>query len=123
MMLTLCIVAGVVLGYVVVVRWQMAQPVSTRFSGWFRRVMNVIVPTMEAISLWRTVWILRIDNGVIRVLTEQGERHEVAGHILNKKQWAGHPYAFPFMYAWEACRHSYAENCYEKQARVIAGEP
>jgi hypothetical protein len=96
----------------------MSRPISVRVvKPWLRPLDRFLTGGAEAISLWRTVYML-----VDRPLSESGYKHEVDGHLLNPHQWAGHPRAFPFMYLWEQIRHGYQHSKYEIEARQIAGE-
>lgn len=111
------------LAYLLFVTWAMRQPVEvfyhTVWSAFFR---HILPEGMRAISLWRWVILLYPPGDPRGHLGVIGRIHELSGHILNHDQWAGHPYAFPFMYLWES-RKGYAANKYEEQARRIAGEP
>ena len=122
-MIALYILLALVLAYIGFVTWAMRQPVEvfyhTFWSAFFRRFL----PGMRAISLWRWCILFYPPGDPRGRLSMSGKVHEVKGHIENPDQWAGHPYAFPFMYLWEQVRHGYAANKYEEQARRIAGEP
>ena len=122
-MTLLIVLLVIVAAYETLVRYQMRKPVGVAYSGTIRRVVNLLDPRVEAISLWHTVWLVRIVNGTIAPLSTSGFEHEIGGHINNPEQWAGHPRLFPFMYMIEQLRHG--TNCkkYEEQARKIAGEP
>lgn len=122
MISALCVLLALALAYVGFVTWAMRQPVEvfyhTFWSAFFRRIL----PGMRAISLWRWVILFYPPGDPRGRMSATGRRHELEGHIRNPDQWAGHPYAFPFLYLWES-RKGYAANKYEEQARAIAGEP
>lgn len=118
------VVLALVLAYVLFVRWQMTFPVVVAYhQSWSPLLRLFLAGRMRAISLWRTCWLLYPPGDPRATMGPTGRKHEIEGHILNPDQWAGHPYAFPFMYLWELARVGYDRNKYEEQARLIAGEP
>jgi hypothetical protein len=118
--------------YVLFVRWQMTFPVCVAYHQTWSPLLRLLLPSsMRAISLWRTCWLLYVPSDPRGKIGPTGRKHEIKGHIENPDQWAGHPYAFPFMYGAESARcaarygfkETYNKNKYEEQARAIAGEP
>jgi len=122
MILSIILIA-IVVAYILLVYIQMRKPVTVKYNAVFAKFLRFILPPqMIAISLWRTCWLLwspLIPRGQLSPKTWD---HEINGHILNKNQWAGRPYIFPFLYLWEQMRVGYDKNKYEQEARQIAGE-
>lgn len=120
------VVAGVVLGYELWVRYQMAKPVkrAATYNRVFARVLHVVTSDrMRFLSLWRTCWAKYPPTDPRGRLSAEGERHEFDGHIENPNQWAGHPRLFPFRYLYRLARFGYDKHPDEQEARRIAGQP
>lgn len=122
-MTALYILLAIAVAYVLFVEWRMARPIEVVYHTFWSPFLRRLLPGMQAISIWRTVLMLYPPYVARGHLSSTGRTHEIDGHINNPDQWAGHPYAFPFMYLAAQLRYGYDANPYEEQARAIAGEP
>ena len=118
-MTVLYILIALLIVYVGLVRWRMAQPRKFVYNSWMAWWLIRLCKGMVCTTLWHTAYEYKPEGTPGWTLLPAGKVHE----RTHMDQWDRHPYLFPVLYACAMIRDGYKCNRYEIAARKAAGEP